>query len=661
MKRQILFALSIAVLLFSQSLDAKVTLPKMISDGLILQRDKPARIWGFADPQERVTVTFDGNNYYARADRKGNWLVLLPSTPWNGKTYTIKVNDIEIHNVVFGDVWVFSGQSNMQTPLERALDNYGDDILHYSNPLIREFLVGEKYAYDGPQKDFASGSWTEVTPETCLKMSMVPYFFARRIYETYQVPVAIIQCAVGGTAIESWMSPDNLKDYPQYARALEAQRNPQPRTGGPMGGFGNFAGFGGAGGAAPARPEVNPAYYETDFDDSEWAPAYLPHYFREVGITGSALIYYRHDLWLTAEQAASKNNLLKLGTITQSDETFINGVRVGTTGYEYPPRNYAFGEGILKEGKNVICIKINGASANGGFYEDEQYHLRLDRDTIALNDGWRFFKEDIPSNFNRPAGAPAQRPVVMQYKETAIRHNSNVRNPFGLYWGMLSPVTNANVKGVVWYQGETNSGNTPEYGSFLARMMTTWRKDFRDENLPVLIAQLPSHQAKTFLPVQDGWANVREGQRLATHMIKNAALAVGCDIGSWNNIHPTNKKIISERLAKGAMRIAYGESVVLSPECTKAELKDGRIYLTFSEIGNGLVVKGDEIRGFAVSDENGVYQRVNATIMGNKVVLYVAGIKNPQKVRYLWKNYVRDDVTLYNAEGMPASPFEIKL
>ena len=661
MKRQILFALSIALLLFSQGLNAKVTLPKMISDGLILQRDKPARIWGFADPQERVTVTFDGNTYTAKANRNGDWLVLLPATPWDGRTYTIKVNDIEIKNVVFGDVWVFSGQSNMQTPLERTLDLYGDDILHYSNPLIREFLVGEKYAFDGPQKDFSSGSWKEVTPETCLKMSVVPYFFARRIYDTYQVPVAIIQCAVGGTAIESWMSPDNLKDYPQYAQALEAIRNPQPRQGGQMGGFAGFGGPG-AGGERPARPVENPDYYKVDFDDSEWAPAYLPHYFREVGISGSALVYYRHDLWLTAEQAASKNNLLKLGTITQSDETFINGVRVGTTGYEYPPRNYAFGDGVLKEGKNVICIKINGANANGGFYEDEEYRLRLENDTISLNDGWKVFYEEIPSNFNFPRqGGDQQRLAPMQYVEREIRHTSNVRQPFGLYWGMLSPVTNVNVKGVAWYQGETNSGNTPEYGTFLARMMTTWRKDFRDDKLPVIVCQLASHQAKTFLPVQDGWANVREGQRIATHLLANSALAVGCDIGTWNNIHPINKKIISERMAKGAMRIAYGETVVLSPECTKAELKDGRIYLSFSEIGNGLVIKGDEIKGFAVSDENGAYQRVNATILGNRVVLYVGGIKNPKKVRYLWKNYVREDVTLYNAEGMPVSPFEIAL
>ena len=648
-----------AALLLSQGANAKVTLSKMISDGLILQRDQPARIWGTADPQERVTVTFDGNTYSAKADRNGNWTVILPATSWNGKTYTIKVNDIEVHNVVFGDVWVFSGQSNMQTPLERALDLYGDDVLHYTNPLIREFLVGEKYAYDGPQRDFASGSWKEVTPETCLKMSMIPYFFARKIYDTYQVPVAIIQCAVGGTAIESWMSPDNLKDYPQYAEALEAQRNPQPRSGP---GFGSAL-FGGrpGGGAAMDRPVENPDYYATDFDDSEWAPAYLPHYFREVGITGSALIYYRHDLWLTAEQAASKDNLLKLGTITQADETFINGVKVGSTGYEYPPRNYAFGEGILKEGKNVICIKLNGASANGGFYEDEQYQLRLGKDNISLNDGWKYYKEDIPNNFNRPGGTPAQRPVVMQYVENEIKHTSMVRNPFGLYWGMLSPVTNANVKGVVWYQGETNSGNTPDYATFLARMMTTWRKDFRNSTLPVIICQLASHQAKTFLPVQDGWANVREGQRLATHMIPNAALAVACDIGTWNNIHPINKKPVAERVAMGAMRTAYGETVVLSPECTKAELKDGRIYLSFSEIGNGLVVKGDEIRGFAVSDENGAYQRVNASILGNRVVLYVGGIKNPKKVRYLWKNYVREDVTLYNAEGMPVSPFETTL
>lgn len=659
MKRHVLIVLSMAAMLLSQSVNAKVTLPKMISDGLILQRDQPARIWGFADPQERVTVTFDGNTYNARADRNGNWLVVLPSTSWDGKTYTIKVNDIEVHNVVFGDVWVFSGQSNMQTPLERALDLYGDDVLHYTNPLIREFLVGEKYAYDGPQKDFASGTWKEVDPVNCLKMSMIPYFFARKIYDTYQVPVAIIQCAVGGTAIESWMSPDDLKDYPQYAEALEAQRNPQPRSGPAFGAlFGNRPT---GGGAAAERPVENPAYYAADFDDSEWAPAYLPHYFREVGITGSALIYYRHDLWLTAEQAASKNNLLKLGTITQADETFINGVRVGTTGYEYPPRNYAFGEGILKEGKNVICIKINGANANGGFYEDEQYRLRLDKDTISLNDGWKFFKEDIPSNFARPGGAPAERPVVMQYTEREIKHSSMVRTPFGLYWGMLKPVTNANVKGVVWYQGETNSGNTPEYGTFLARMMKTWSKDFRNNNMPVIICQLASHQAKTFLPVQDGWANVREGQRLATHMLPNAALAVACDIGTWNNIHPINKKPVAERVAKAAMRTAYGETVVLSPECTKAELKDGRVYLTFSEIGNGLVIKGDEIKGFAVSDGNGVYQRVNATILGNRVVLYVGGIKNPKKVRFLWKNYVREDVTLYNAEGMPASPFEIAL
>lgn len=660
MKRHVLIALSMAALLLSQSANAKVTLSKMISDGLILQRDLPARIWGFADPQERVTVTFDGNTYSAKADRNGNWLVILPPTSWDGRTYTIKVNDIEVHDVVFGDVWVFSGQSNMQTPLERALDLYGDDVLHYTNPLIREFLVGEKYAYDGPQKDFASGSWKEVTPENCLKMSMIPYFFARQIYDTYQVPVAIIQCAVGGTAIESWMSPDNLKDYPQYAEALEAQRNPQPRGAGP-----NFAGmFGGGrpgGGAAMERPVENPDYYTVDFDDSEWQPAYLPHYFREVGITGSALIYYRHDLWLTAEQAASKNNLLKLGTITQADETFINGVKVGTTGYEYPPRNYSFGEGILKEGKNVICIKLNGANANGGFYEDEQYQIRLGDDIISLNDGWKYYKEDIPSNFNRPGGAQGQRPVVMQYVETEIKHSSMVRNPFGLYWGMLSPVTNANVKGIVWYQGETNSGNTPEYGTFLARMMTTWSKDFRNKSMPVIICQLASHQAKTFLPVQDGWANVREGQRLATHMLPNAALAVACDIGTWNNIHPINKKIVAERVAKGAMRTAYGETVVLSPECTKAELKDGRVYLSFSEIGNGLVVKGDEIKGFAVSDENGVYQRVNASILGNRVVLYVGGIKNPKKVRFLWKNYVREDVTLYNAEGMPVSPFEITL
>lgn len=657
MKKLLTIALSFAALMLSQSVNAEVRLPKMISDGLILQRDQPARIWGFADPQETVTVKFNGNSFSAKADNNGDWLVILPATAWDGKTYTLDINGQVIKEVVFGDVWVFSGQSNMQTPLERTLDVYGDDILHYSNPLIREFLVGEKYAYDGPQKDFASGSWKAVTPETCLKMSTVPYFFARKIYDTYQVPVAIIQCAVGGTAIESWMAPENLAQYPEYSEILENLRNPKPQPAR----SGNFGGGNHPAGAPaqPASPQVD--YTALDLDDSEWESVYMPHYFKDINISGSAVVYYRHYLYLTAEQAASENNLLKLGTFRNNDETFINGVKVGSTSYEYPPRNYAFAKGILKEGKNVICMKASGNGPTSGFYEGEDYELRLGDDIIALNDGWKYFKEERANNRPMPQGMTAPK-AKMQYVETEARpYRPSVRNPFGLYFGMLRPVANASVRGVVWYQGESNSGSTPDYGKFLADMMTTWRNDFRNPQLPVLISQLHSHLDKTFLPVEDGWANIREGQRLATHLLENAALSVGCDIGFWNNIHPINKKPIGERLAKGAMRTAYGETVVLSPECTKAELKDGKIYLSFSEIGNGLVVKGDDIKGFAVSDENGAYQRVRASILGNRVVLYVGGINNPQKVRYLWKNYVKEDVALYNAEDMPVAPFQMEL
>lgn len=629
------------VFLLTQTAFCEVRLPGLISDGMVLQRNAKVKIWGWALPDEKIAINFKGKKYNTTTSKCGKWAITL-SPMKAGGPFNMKINgsnNIIIKDILIGDVWICSGQSNMEISMKRVSPLYESEIVNSENIYIRYFTVPKKYNFNTPQKDLEYGNWQKTNPENILGFSAVAYFFAKELYEKYHTPIGLINASLGGSPVEAWISEESLKAFPELYE--EAQKfkdstlisqiiNSDKER---MSAWYNLL-------RKKDKGYENPEeiWYNPTLDISDWNTMKIPGYWVNTQLGSvNGVVWFRKEINIPASMAGNKAKLI-LGRIVDADSAFINGVFVGTTGYQYPPRRYEIPSGLLKEGKNIIVVRVISNIGNGGFVLDKPYDLVVGEEKIDLTGEWRY-----------KLGAKME-PLEGQ---TFIRWK-----PLGLFNAMISPLLNYRMKGVIWYQGESNAGEPLKYRKLFPALIKDWRKNWNQGDFPFLFVQLHNFMEAKDEPSESNWALLREAQ-LKTLSVPNTGMAVAIDIGEWNDIHPLNKKDVGRRLALAARKVAYGEEDVVysGPIYKDTEIKENKVILTFKHTGSGLVVKGGgELKGFAICGPDKKFVWAEAKIKGDKVIVWNDNIPNPVAVRYGWADNP-EGTNLYNKEDLPASPF----
>ncbi|RPI04113.1 MAG: sialate O-acetylesterase [Ignavibacteriae bacterium] len=626
----------VALAAFSQ-----VRLPKLLSDGMVLQRNTDIKIWGWAAPNEQVTVQFLKSTHYTSADSNGEWNVLLTRLAAGGP-YTMQIiasNTITISDVMVGDVWLCSGQSNMELPMRRVSPIYQHEIASSENNAIRYFAVPQKYNFCIPQTDLEFGSWKKTNPENVLSFSAVAYFFAQELYETYHVPIGLINASLGGSPAESWISEDALQKFPLLNEELQkfkdssAIRQIEESDNQRIHAWYDLSGKKDAGYKAGSKSWKDPK-----FNSSKWPVMKIPGYWLSTKLGPvNGVVWFRKDIRIPSSWTGQPAKL-NLGRIVDADSVFVNGVCVGSTGYQYPPRRYEIPARILKNGKNSLVVRVISNIGNGGFVPDKPYELIVKGKTKDLKGDWRY---QLGAEMEPLAG------------QTFVRWK-----PTGLYNAMIHPLLNYTIKGAVWYQGESNAGRPIEYRELFPALIRNWRDKWNQGDFPFLFVQLPNFMEPTLQPSESNWALLREAQ-LKSLSSPKTGMAVAIDLGEWNDIHPLNKKDVGRRLALAAEKVAYDDARIVfsGPIYESMKINGNNIELTFSNVGTGLVTKGkDELKYFSIAGADKKFIWAKAKLGFNKVVVWNDTLMNPVAVRYAWADNP-EGANLYNKEGLPASPF----
>ena len=598
-------------------LSAKVRLPRLVSDRMVLQRDTELDIWGWADPGEKVTVRFQGRHYDTETGADGCWHVLLPPQQAGGP-FVLEVNEIVIRDVLVGDVWLCSGQSNQETPIARLTDKF-PEINVSNNHMIRHYKVPTQDVKGELREEIAGNAgWHSAIASDVMNWTALAYFFAQEAYEHTHVPVGMLVSSLGGSAIESWISQEHLKEFPQLLVDQAA--------------FDSLK---------LARQDRGAGRWQLpEYDDSDWATMTVPGYWRENGADICGTVWCRKTFDVPSSMAG-RHARLYMGTMVDSDSVFVNGTFVGFTSYTYPPRKYDIPAGVLREGKNVIAVRLTANGGNGGFVKDKRYAIVGDEAEIDLTGTWRY-KTGIDQS---------------EVQRLSARLANLDRTGSGLYNGMIYPIRHYRVKGAIWYQGETNAGNPAPYADYLKALITNWRELWQWPDMPFLLVQLPNFMEKKDRPTDSGWARIRDAQFRTALSVPHTELAVTYDAGEWNDIHPLDKKTVAHRLFLGARRLVYGEKVNASGPLDKdMQVAGDRIVLSFTETGRGLACRGKELKHFAIAGEDRKFVWAKAVIRGNKVVVSSPEVKHPVAVRYAWSDNP-SDANLCNKDGLLASPF----
>ncbi|MCY7351919.1 MAG: sialate O-acetylesterase [Cytophagaceae bacterium] len=624
---------------------ADVKLPSIFGNGMVMQRDKPVALWGWADAGEIVTVVLADDAYTAVPDAAGRWQVMLKATPAGGP-YTLTVagkNRIQLTDVLFGDVWLCSGQSNMEWRIKSS-GIYGNEAANSTNPNIRLIEIANTKKFS-PQTDVVSTGWKAASPTTAPDFSAVAYFFAKTLYERYQVPIGLISSEWGGTIAEAWASRESLQGYPRFLRVAdslgvvetEKSRVPMEQR---MDDYREAIRRNDQGYANRGAYWSNPVLATAD-----WKKMDLPVHWEEAGLPGvDGIVWFRKVIDVPKE-AVGKDIRLTLGQIDDADSTYFNGERVGFTDNRNTVRQYTVPGRLVKAGRNVIAIRVLDTSGNGGIWGDaNDLVMEMNGQGISLAGAWDYKLSvnlrDLPPN-----------PAVQA-------NNPNV--PTVLFNGMIAPLLPYGIKGAIWYQGESNASRAYEYQNLFPTLIADWRKQFGQGDFPFLFVQLANFMAVKPTPGESAWAELREAQSMTLN-VANTGQAVIIELGETDNIHPKNKLDVGRRLALAAQRVAYGDqTVVHSGPTYKAMVReDDKIRLGFDQIAGGLTAKNSPdstLKGFAIAGEDKKWVWANAKIDRNTVVVWSDQVKNPVAVRYAWADNP-EGCNLYNAADLPASPF----
>ncbi len=633
----------------------EVTIAALFVDHAVLQRDRPIPLWGTAPAGTRVGVEFADQRKATIADATGTWRVRLDPLPPSGQGRDLVVQAgaeaLTRHDVVIGDVWLCSGQSNMTMAVGACADAQAE-IAAADHPQVRMFTVAQHPALEA-LRDVA-GAWVVCSPRTVADFSGVAYFFGRTLHQELQVPIGLIHSSVGGTPAESWTSHEALMGVPGLAERAQADLATyiaQPEA------LRRFPGarraWEEANGVVP--PPLAPAarrWAEPDLDASDWKPVTLPGTWEQLGFAGGGVYWLRKEVDLPPA-AAGRGFVLKLNWMDeQYDTAYWNGVEIGRGGdqapdYYFGQRSYAVPAEQVKPGRNVIAVRICAASGKTGVWQwGSQLEVPV-TDPATVDDRW-LARQEVPLPPLAPA-ALAGRPKL------ATIPFRNV--PSSLFNGMIAPLAPYALRGAIWYQGESNAGRAGEYRKLLTAMIQDWRSRWGQGDFPFLIQQLVNNGA----PAQDAdqraaWAFLREAQAQVADSVANAGIAVGPDLGDRYTIHPTNKQEVGRRLALVALAQVSGRSIEASGPRYRAMTVEGAAIRVAFTHARGLAAKGGPLRRFAIAGADRHFVWADAVIAGDAVLVSSPVVAQPVAVRYAWAENP-DGCNLVNGDGLPASPF----
>lgn len=622
--------LLIAGLLFITSASAQIILPKIFTDRMVLQRDQPLQIWGTAAPDKTIRVSINGQQASALSNQSGAWKITLKPMRWGGP-YDLTVtsaNDKKVlRNVLIGDVWVCSGQSNMEMPVSgwSQVNNAQQEIAAANYPNIRLFTV-EKATSFVPKSDLAGGEWLECNPANIAPFSAVAYFFGRKINRDTKIPVGLISTNWGGTNIQAWTSWKTISGFDGYNHLDPATMQQ------------SFAGQEERRKAynhdLTTDPGSREAWYKNDHTEG-WHAIQMPASWESSDIGNTdGIIWFKKSFELTTPP--DQNILLHLGAIDDADSTYVNGTLVGSDPVWNKNRVYPVSKSLFRQGKNTITIKMIDGGAQGGMSgKPEDLFLSMGDKKISLSGNW-FYK-----------------PSVISKAYNLIETGPNAF-PSQLFNAMIRPLIDFKIKGAIWYQGEANVDEAARYRDLFPAMIADWRREW-GYDFPFIWVQLANFLEQKKEPAASAWAELRDAQH-QTLSIPNTGEAVAIDIGEANDIHPRNKQDVGLRLALAAEKTNYGKNITASgPVFESAQIKGNTIVLSFKNTGSGLVAKHGKLSGFAIAGADQHFVWAEAKITGNKVTVSSPSVKNPVAVRYAWAD--NPDAGLYNKEQLPASPF----
>lgn len=605
---------------------------------MVLQRNKPINIWGWAEANEKIAVYFKNQIKTIKADKSGKWMVTLSAETAGGPfQLTVKgKNTIVLNNILVGEVWVCSGQSNMEWTVRNSM-NPDKEIQDARYPEIRQFLV-QKSVSGKPEIDVKGGDWKPCTPENAGNFTAVGYFFARELYNELKVPIGLINASWGGTHSETWTSrkafqeSDEFKDLIASMPVLDLETLAKKRHEQQLKKIKDMKI------TLPAK-DVN-LWKDRDYSSDDWKSMTLPGLWEDQGLKDvDGVVWFRKFVTITGNDA-EKEALLKLAMIDDADDTFVNGVKVGHTKSYNEKREYTIPPGVLKAGSNVIAVRVEDTGGGGGIYGDAKDMLLSthSKAAISLSGDW-FFNIEKLSEGNVSVG-PNSYPTL-------------------LFNAMINPILNFSIEGVIWYQGESNAGRAFQYRTAFPLMIQDWRNHWKQGDFPFYFVQLASfNSANGNSERGSNWAELREAQTM-TLALHNTGMAVTTDIGEANDIHPRNKQDVGKRLASIALNQVYDKKNVFSgPVYKSMNVEGNKIRISFSSIGSGLMAKDKYgyLKGFEIAGADQKFYFAKAWIEGNEVVVSSDKVVTPVAARFAWADNP-EDANLFNIDGFPASPF----
>lgn len=643
MKNWITFIVS---LLVYSTMHAEVVLPSIFSNNMVLQQKSKVRIWGTSSNREEVTIitSWDKKKHVTPVQSDGNWFVYV-ATPSFGGPYDIRIDDgqqLTLKNILIGEVWLCSGQSNMEMPLAGwgHIDNFKEEIAAADFPSIR-FLQVQQKTSNHPIQDAAVqyGGWVLVSSATIAGFSATAYFFARELYAKTGIPIGLIHSSWGGTVAEAWTSAETLKTIPDFTSALDrvtsasaqaayeqeldlwnqiVDRNDEGRKSGKAG------------------------WLSRETDDSDWSSMQLPTLWdTDILPNFDGAVYFRKKIQLPAHWVGKKLSL-QLGTIDDNDITYWNGQQVGATQGYNQNRRYEIPGSLVQSEDVTIAIRVFDGSGGGGIYGDAaQLNLIGPNDEcIALASDWKY---KVGLDMSKLPAMPSS--------------NEGPNRPTVLYNAMIHPFVQFKIRGAIWYQGESNADRAYQYRTLFPALIQDWRTHWNQGDFPFYYVQLANFMRKESQPSASAWAELRDAQKDALQL-PNTGMAVIADVGDADDIHPKNKQDVGKRLARIALKNTYKQNVLFSgPRLRSYTIKGSEIHLKFDPMGKRLVNQtgGTALNGFAIAGDDQVFYAAEAILQGNKVIVKSPQVAKPLAVRYGWAN--NPDLSLYNEE-LPASPFK---
>lgn len=642
------FSTSIQILIAN----TRVKLPYFFSNNMVLQRDKPIKFWGTAKPNSVFEVIFVATKKSVTVDDKGNWETTFKPMPAGGP-YQLTIHSdssFSFNNIMMGDIWFCSGQSNMEWQMQKVL-NASVEIRNAHFPYIRTYNVPQAISIT-TMSNTKKSEWLVCNTENAGNFSSVAYFFAKQLYAKTKIPIGIINASWGGTMVEAWTSIDGvakLADCKIIADSLRAVIAEGRDLEGPKNEYEAKWNF-----YEQEISRTDPGFFQKWYlpnqNNTGWGKMTVPGAWSQTNLFG-----FRGSVWVKKMVYIPKNLThkklsLNLEVLDQTDITYFNGKQIGRTFWSPGRRKYIVPAELVREGKNEIVIRLESLDKDGGFKSYYDGDIRLDEfvssDTplsVPLYGEW-LIRKGLPLNLY-----PLKEP-----KELNQQHIPTV-----IYNAMVAPFISIGLKGFIWYQGESNTERGYQYRYSFREMISDWRKQFNQGDLPFIFTQLAGFGRLTDAPSESKWAELRESQS-ATLSLPNTGMAVTIDAGIPFDIHPVNKQIVAIRLSLEAFRLAYGDSTIKSsPQYQSMQTESDSIKLVFSNMDNGIIYNGSEPSGFAIAGEDKKFVWAKAKIFNQQIIVWSPEIKNPVAVRYAWADspVESNDSNIYNLAQLPLAPF----